>query len=117
MRIRQVTALEHRLGCAVEGLTYDFERMEGALHLARNHCCDMTACINLFKRIDPRVQFIQTFAAGVMDTKYRLRSSGEWVAALAADAHRLGRAAKPWQVKVVAERKAERAEKEEGPNA
>jgi hypothetical protein len=65
------------LQCEVHGLEYDFVARLGRIYMAEGDCCDMTACIALFKRIDPGVRTIQTFSGGVDDTVYRL-IDGAW---------------------------------------
>jgi hypothetical protein len=56
--------------CSVFGLSYDFDTRTGQLHMGEGHCCDMTGCINLFKKIDKNVKYIFTFAGEVSDTAY-----------------------------------------------
>jgi hypothetical protein len=65
--------------CTVIALTYDFVNREGRLVMAKNNCCDMDGCINLFTDIDPEVRMIETFAGDLRDTLY-LRSRDKWVA-------------------------------------
>ncbi|MFS8051602.1 hypothetical protein QD357_02130 [Rhizobium sp. BR 317] len=60
------------LQCAVFGLSYDFVTREGILNMDESNASDMTGCIALFKRIDPKVQAIQTVAGTTNDTSYRL---------------------------------------------
>jgi hypothetical protein len=68
------------LKTAVTRLTFDFNQHSGKLYMESNCCCDMTGCIELFLRIDPKVDFIETFAGGIEDTKYFLKRDGNWVA-------------------------------------
>ena len=68
------------LQCDVLKLQYDFIMLEGTLDMPEGNCCDMRGCIDLFKKIDPRVSRISTFAGGVQDTAYRLNADGRWIA-------------------------------------
>lgn len=63
---------------AVTGLHYDFVSRTGRLNMPDCCCCDMDGCIALFKRIDPKVRCIQTFAGDTPDTKYVRNWDGEW---------------------------------------
>lgn len=63
---------DEMLMCHVEMLAYDFERRLGNVHFPFGHCCDMTGCIEFFKRIDPNVAAIVTFSGPYEDTRYVL---------------------------------------------
>jgi hypothetical protein len=76
----------NELQCDVRELYYDFIKQEGTLNMREDNRCDMTGCIDLFKKIDPRVSRISTFAGGVQDTAYRLNADGRWVACEPIDA-------------------------------
>lgn len=65
------------LMCEVANLAYDFDSRKGTLNLAPGHCCDMEGCINLFTKIDPDVQFIETYSGEEPDTVYR-RKGNDW---------------------------------------
>ena len=67
-----------RFGCPVRGLSCDFENMRGRLDMPPHCCCDMEACIKLFLRIDPEINYIETFADGVADTIYQRNGLGQW---------------------------------------
>lgn len=67
--------------CSVSSISYDFPNNEGVLMMAEGNCCDMDGCIAFFKRIDPKVQAIQTGSGDVLDTSYRLVGM-EWKASL-----------------------------------
>jgi hypothetical protein len=67
------------LWCFVRGLAYDFQTRTGKLVMGDQSCTDMSACMALFKAIDPNVQCIGTFAGDKPDTLYRLRND-EWEA-------------------------------------
>jgi hypothetical protein len=54
----------------VKSLRYDFDQQAGDLYMAECCCCDMSACIQIFERIDPKVRRIQTWAGGARDTIY-----------------------------------------------
>lgn len=69
-----------QLQCFVYKLEYNFKLKLGILIMANGSCCDMTECINLFKKIDPKVIQIQTFAGNKRDTTYSLHVNNEWVA-------------------------------------
>lgn len=71
--------------CFVRELRYDFSQRMGHLMLGDRSCTDMRGCINLFKKIDPDVQGIATYAAGKRDTAYVLKD-GKWEARVASDA-------------------------------
>jgi hypothetical protein len=68
------------LGTNVEGIEYNFVAHAGRLYMERGCCCDMTDCINFFRRIDPDVSFIRTIAGIVDDTSYRRLADGQWQA-------------------------------------
>jgi hypothetical protein len=65
--------------CFVVKLEYDFKSKAGVLHLEDHSCTDMRGCIDLFKKIDPRVTSIQTIAGKRRDTWY-VRIADEWQA-------------------------------------
>ncbi|MFZ0916675.1 MAG: hypothetical protein WAN04_07255, partial [Candidatus Udaeobacter sp.] len=64
--------------CVVR-ITYDFEQCAGKLYQDMLCYCDMTECIEFFKRVDPEVRKIQTYVAGEEDTAYWLKHGG-WIA-------------------------------------
>lgn len=68
------------LMCRVHSMTYDFTRKTGVLRMAEGNCCDMQGCIDLFTRVAPDVQKIETYAGDVPDTFYKKNKLG-WVAA------------------------------------
>jgi len=70
--------------CFVQKLTYDFKTRIGVLVLEDNSCTDMSGCIQLFKKIDPSVEAIQTIAGNRKDTTYRLVDE-KWQAFVASD--------------------------------
>ena len=65
------------LGCYVQRLEYDFVTRTGTLIMCEISCTDMGGCIDLFKRIDPKVVHIRTIAGSEPDTEYRLMY-GRW---------------------------------------
>ncbi len=67
------------LQCDVLGIAYDFVTKLGIVHIEEGDCTDMTGCIDVFQRIDPRVMQIQTIAGGRDDTRYA-RRRGQWIA-------------------------------------
>jgi len=68
------------LGADVTGIEYSFVSHAGRLYMAPGDCCDMTDCINYFRRIDPEVERIRTFSGIEDDTTYRRLSDGRWEA-------------------------------------
>ena len=70
------------LMCEIKDLCYSFARRAGHLYMAEHNSCDMQGCIALFKRVDPNVQDIATFAGGESDTRYKLTDRG-WQAVTA----------------------------------
>lgn len=70
--------------CFVRELRYDFGQRMGHLMLEDGSCTDMGGCIELFKKIDPEVQAIATYAGGKRDTGYWLKD-GKWEAHVASD--------------------------------
>ena len=71
---------DNRLQCYVHTVFYDFDAKYGRLHMGENSCCDMTACIDLFVKIDAECTLILTFTNdGMPDTEYR-RIRGTWQA-------------------------------------
>lgn len=67
------------LQTTVRSIKYDFIAFSGHLFMDADCCCDMTECIEFFKRIDPNVIYILTTADREHDTSYRL-IDGQWVA-------------------------------------
>jgi hypothetical protein len=67
------------LDASVLRLSYSFETTSGILYVEEGTCCDMTACIEFFKKIDPQVTRIATMAGKEPDTSYHLRD-GKWEA-------------------------------------
>jgi hypothetical protein len=63
----------------VKSLTYDFENTAGRLEMVEGDCCDMDGCVELFKRLDERVQRIETYAGGQWHATYVVRD-GDWEA-------------------------------------
>jgi hypothetical protein len=61
---------------------YEFADRVGCLFQEDRCCCDMTACIEFFKKIDPQVRYIRTMAGDEEDTSYRRGSDGRWQAFL-----------------------------------
>lgn len=68
------------LQCEVTSLHYDFDETTGCLSMPIGSCCDMTACIELFQMIDPRVNLIVTTVGDRRDTCYRKPLGGKWEA-------------------------------------
>lgn len=64
------------LDCDVSNLAYDFETKTGTLNMPPMNCCDMSACIALFEKIDPGVKRIDTFSGKNQDTSYVLQATG-----------------------------------------
>ena len=60
------------LGCGVECIDYDFATHSGRAFLCPGHCTDYTSVVRYFKRIDPKVQRIETFSGDVPDTVYEM---------------------------------------------
>jgi hypothetical protein len=75
-------ARRHRpdLHSNVERLEYDFLAREGRLQLPTGCCVSMGPAIDLFRRLDPEVKLIRTFAGPVPDTLYRRHGRTEWEA-------------------------------------
>lgn len=74
---REDTAFHETLVCHPVKVAYYFAHKRGELMLRANECCDMTGCINLFKKIDPEVNDIQTWSGSELDTRYVL-FDGKW---------------------------------------
>jgi hypothetical protein len=66
------------LKCYLRSIYYDAEKHTGVALFPKRNCCDMTACIKLFKRIDKECLHIVTFAGKYIDTSYHLDSDGKW---------------------------------------
>jgi hypothetical protein len=64
----------------VTGIEYNFVEHVGRLYMDRACCCDMEACIDYIRNIDPRVERIRTFARYEEDTFYCRASDGTWKA-------------------------------------
>jgi hypothetical protein len=67
------------LGCFLRELRYTWVTKTGIIIFPPANCCDMKGCIQLFKRIDPKVICIRTYAEEEPDTIYRY-VDGEWCA-------------------------------------
>jgi hypothetical protein len=67
------------LKCFVVSVSYDFESRCGDLYMGPSSCCDMAGCVNLFIKIDHRVDTIDTYQNVRLDTGYR-KVKGEWIA-------------------------------------
>jgi hypothetical protein len=65
------------LQTSVTGFEYSFVHHTGRLYMPRGCCCDMTDCVNFFRKIDPDVEAIRTFAGIEEDTAYQ-RHDGKW---------------------------------------
>ncbi len=77
--------VQHRLlMCQVNDLTYDFGKKAGVLHMAPGNCCHKPGCTDLFERIDPKAQRIETFAGDKADTINVRERGGDWRAMLPA---------------------------------
>jgi hypothetical protein len=79
---RQSPPFHPDLVCSVSDLAYDFTTCTGKLKMPDNACCDMSACIELFTRIDRNVKRIDTFAGDKADTAYIRKRGNMWVAIL-----------------------------------
>jgi hypothetical protein len=67
----------------VTGLLYDCVRRSGMLYLEADAVCfDMHTTVDLFKKIDPDVQFIQCMCGQAYGNSYEL-IEGYWTARLA----------------------------------
>jgi hypothetical protein len=69
---------EKKLLCNVHKLLYDYRLRKGKLFMPANNSCDKTACIEMFKAIDPEVREIETFAGTEVDTLY-MRDGEMWI--------------------------------------
>jgi hypothetical protein len=69
-----------RLGCTPYEVHYDFKERHGTLIMGERNCTDMGACIRLFRAIDPKVEFIQTYADEEIDTGYLRHEDDTWSA-------------------------------------
>ena len=76
--------------CFVRELRYDFGQRMGRLMLEDGSCADMRGCIELFKKIDAKVQAIATYAGG-RGTCYLLKD-GKWEAHVAPEERLKGNA-------------------------
>jgi len=65
--------------CFVHELRYDFNARVGHLMMEDESCTDMAGAIELFRRIDPGVREIATYAGGHPDTGHVFRD-GDWQA-------------------------------------
>lgn len=75
--------IDAKLGCDVREIAHHFDGHTGILHMAPGNNCDMEACIEVFKAIDPEVKLIITIAGGQMDTIYKRTADGTWGALMA----------------------------------
>lgn len=67
-----------RLMCCVQWVMYDYERRSGKVRINGLGCVDMGHTINLFRAIDPRVAWIETWNEKGIDTCYQRRKDGSW---------------------------------------
>lgn len=72
---------DERLKCHVVSIGYDLLTNMGQLYLLDGDCCDMTGCVALFERIDPKVTAINTYSGDKADTMYR-KAGMKWKAYL-----------------------------------
>ena len=70
-------AQHDELQCDAQSIAYDFDRKTGLLKMVSGDCCDMSACVALFERIDPDVKRIDTFSGVAADTVY-VKSGKHW---------------------------------------
>jgi hypothetical protein len=68
------------LGTTVTGIEYNFCSHAGRVYMERDCCVDMTDCVNYFRRLDPNVAAIRTFAGVEEDASYRRLPDGRWEA-------------------------------------
>jgi hypothetical protein len=71
---------EWMLQTHVTGIECDFINHTARLHMDHGCCCDMADCIDYFRKLDPDVELIRTFAGAEDDTIYRRSPDGEWKA-------------------------------------
>ena len=71
-------------GCAVNSISYDFEKQTGHVHMPIGNCTDMDGTIKFFKSITPSVTHIVTWCDGELDTQYVYHSDNhveyKWIA-------------------------------------
>ena len=67
------------LGCEVLGMSIDFVSKRGSLFMPVGHCPDMRRTIEMFTKVCPAIQLIETMAGITEDTKYHLLD-GKWIA-------------------------------------
>lgn len=84
-------AFDRALWCTPVGFSYLCDRHEGLFFMEENECVEMLACIALFKKLDPDVKIINTFAGATPDTVYVNTATG-WKAF---DPPRAGNAPQP----------------------
>jgi hypothetical protein len=66
------------LMCEPIRVLYDFRARIGYVFMADGDCCDMTGCVNFFKRMDQDVEVVFTHSEGRIDTSYWRDAKGEW---------------------------------------
>jgi hypothetical protein len=66
--------------CDVVSVYYDFGERTGKLVMGDQQCCTMDGCIAMFRRIDPDVRLINTYAGKIADTSYMRDMEGRWTA-------------------------------------
>jgi hypothetical protein len=74
--------LEEKLCCTVHAFTYNCRRRLGVVFLPAHCCTDAEGVIAFFKRFDPDVQTIRTYAGRVRDTTFQRLGNGTWTATL-----------------------------------
>jgi len=60
--------IERQLCTLVDSISYDVRKRIGTVKMPRTCCTDMSGAIDLFERIDPKVERIETYAGGRRDT-------------------------------------------------
>jgi hypothetical protein len=66
------------LVCGVKTIEYQPALQLGVLRMPAGNCCDMSGCIELFRRLDLGVRRIETFSGDVRDTRYERDDNGTW---------------------------------------
>jgi hypothetical protein len=86
----ELPRLKPDIGCEVLGMSVDFVAKSGMLFMPNYQCPDMRRTIDLFKKICPEIQLIETMAGVTEDTKYVLLE-GKWIAGDAVRTNRQGK--------------------------
>lgn len=63
--------------CFVERMEYNFDIKQGTLWMQESNCCNMSQCIEMFRKLDPEVKLIITYPGA--ETGHGVSISPRWL--------------------------------------